>query len=315
MAFCPGLAAAALGLSERANGLRRLRARWRLHSTLDITQEPAAAAPQGQLLPALVQQRPEIVLQVLEMLTSADLARLDACCSDMLSPLGLAGSEQQRMSEVAALNMVARRRPTDSSWRVTDLKPRTPGRGAPSPFSWCRLLFLAEVGFLKPGVQHDLPAAALERAGWQLAYQEPYDHRTRDSDLEKVPPEARFVLAAAKHGVNCATFALAAWGRRSTVLKVTHDDDFGGCATHTSNLEDGVYWYRWPDHSFGFSSHQDLWLWNADCLILMSPGEVNPSDRLSWNLDLHSTGGWRAGHIVELGQHPGHWLKCLYYLM
>ena len=37
--------------------------------------------------------------------------------------------------------------------------------------------------------------------------------------------------------------------------------------------------------------------------------------RLSWNLDMHSTGGWRAGTFIDLGLCPDGWRKLLFYRM
>ena len=40
--------------------------------------------------------------------------------------------------------------------------------------------------------------------------------------------------------------------------------------------------------------------------------EERPDDRLSWNLDSRSTGGWRAGRIYDLGAST-EWVKRVYY--
>lgn len=181
--------------------------------------------------------------------------------------------------------------------------------------SWKALMLLMECGFLAEGVLHGFPLENLERTGWQLAYQARYDHRTRDHHLEKVPAEARYVFVGARKSLQSREFALAAWGTRSTVLRVTHGDEFWGHRTKSENLEHGVYWYRWEGNSFGFSSHPDLWLMLADCAIKLIGIEECSDDRLSWNLEFRSTGGWRAGREVDLGQEPKEWQKCLYYRM
>ena len=79
------------------------------------------------------------------------------------------------------------------------------------------------------GVRHDIPVAAVEgeSSGWTLAYQRPYSHRTKDSDLDRVPADATHVLVAALDGKS-ARFACAAWGPRDVVLQATHDDGFDG---------------------------------------------------------------------------------------
>ena len=73
----------------------------------------------------------------------------------------------------------------------------------------------------------------------------------------------------------------------------THDGDaaWHGGATKSENEEESVFWYRWPGHSFGFSSHPDLWLWYADSAIKQRGHEERSDDRLSWNLETRSTGG------------------------
>ena len=108
-------------------------------------------------------------------------------------------------------------------------------------------------------------------------------------------------------------FHLLAWGRRETVLAVTHKEHtFEGLGTTTDNEEESVFWYRWPSHSFGFSSDPNLWLWAADAGIKQRGFEERSEDRLSWNLDLRSTGGWRAGRVIDLGN-SREWEKRLYY--
>ena len=70
--------------------------------------------------------------------------------------------------------------------------------------------------------------------------------------------------------------------------------------------------YRWAGHAFGFSSHPELWLWAADAGIKQHGAEERSDDRLSWNLDTLSTGGWRAGRVTDLGSSRV-WEKRLYY--
>ena len=42
--------------------------------------------------------------------------------------------------------------------------------------------------------------------------------------------------------------------------------------------------------------------------------QAAPGDRLSWNLETLSTGGWRAGLAYDLGDST-EWYKCCYYRM
>ena len=122
--------------------------------------------------------------------------------------------------------------------------------------------------------------------------------RTTDDDLDSVPATATHVLVAARDGLDCDEFALAAWGERTAVLQSTHDAlSFQGGKTKAPTLHRGVYWYRWPSHSFGFTSCPDLFLWYADALAAFGGCEEASGDRLSWNLEMESTGGFRAGKV------------------
>ena len=63
----------------------------------------------------------------------------------------------------------------------------------------------------------------------------------------------------------------------------------------------------------GFSSDPQLFLYYADSGIRRWD-EKNSEDRLSWNLETRSTGGWRAGKYTELGGAEDI-LKVVYYRM
>jgi hypothetical protein len=158
----------------------------------------------------------------------------------------------------------------------------------------------------------------LTACGWKIAYERPYAHRTRDTDLDtSVPPEARYVLAGARREGYAAgsttKLDMVAWGPREVVLAVTHDENgFDGGFTTSENEYAGVYWYRWPDHSFGFSTCPNLLLQYADASPAFGYPEEGSDDRLSWNLDLVSTGGWRAGTVLNLGRST-RWTKVLMY--
>ena len=135
--------------------------------------------------------------------------------------------------------------------------------------------------------------------------------------LVQLPPDARYVLVAAQQ--ESGLLALAAWGTPQEVFAVTHHKtDFEGGKTVSENLVSGTYWYLWPDHAFGFSSDPALHLWYADVADQPRFGGsaecTKPEDRLSWNLETVSTGGFRAGRCCDLGENSGAWTKCLYYL-
>jgi len=287
------------------------------------------------------------------------LCRLEQVCHRFREPATLTFDDQ----EVLCLPERAAKQRLSQAFqmpvRPDGLAPVRPYERGPDE-SYRRVLQMLECGLMTRGVLHNVPVSAVEACGWQLAYAEPYSHRTRDAHLDKVPPEARYVLAAAVRverdvheallsrmrnlepadgtapsmaprwwatalsglwqrreasAADNARFALLAWGRRDTVLRVTHDPaTFHGLGTTTTNVDEDVYWYRWPGHSFGFSSDPALWLWAADAGIKQTGSEDASEDRLSWNLDLRSTGGWRAGTVIDLGN-SSEWEKRLYYRM
>lgn len=93
-----------------------------------------------------------------------------------------------------------------------------------------------------------------------------------------------------------------------------HESGFRGGRTSTDNVEGGVHFYRWREHAMGFSADPSLFLYYADSGIKRGFEEARPADRLSWNLETVSSGGWRAGEYIDLGD-SGEWMKCLYYRM
>lgn len=132
-------------------------------------------------------------------------------------------------------------------------------------------------------------------------------------DSRSHDPAAQGAAGSAAAG-DGPTFHLLAWGSREVVLRETHGDGFRGEATTSENEEDSVFWYRWRGRSFGFSSHPQLWLWLADAGLKQRGAafEPRPEDRLSWNLETRSTGGFRAGRVLDLGA-SREWEKRLYY--
>jgi len=149
-----------------------------------------------------------------------------------------------------------------------------------------------------------------ESSGWIKGYNQPYSHRTSDLDIDSaVPLDARYVLLAAysvsgERSTGCRptgrnalmraadckadqdgnfddamVFSLAAWGSRDKVLRTTHDrTDFQGGETSvdTEACEDGVYYYRWPNHAMGFSSDPRLCLYFADSVSVTSHHRALP---------------------------------------
>mmetsp|Transcript_65112 Transcript_65112/g.108174 ORF Transcript_65112/g.108174 Transcript_65112/m.108174 type:complete len:295 (-) Transcript_65112:458-1342(-) len=274
----------------------------------------------------------ELLILCLERLPSLSLCRIASVCFAFTRPIVQSNGGSLSLPEWAARSVVERAK-AEQSLRVY-VKGDEP---------WRQVLFMFEAGLLERGVLHDLPLSYITRSGWHLAYRENYSHRTKDSDLERVPLNARYVLVGAVNNGGqrfCAGgkphgsmpdrkseqfnghkthktlhFNLLAWGPRDQVLKSTHDETFGGNETTTDNEVEGVFFYRWPGNSFGFSSDPNLFLWLADCGIKRYPPErpeVRPNERLSWNLEMFSTGGWRAGRWTDLGQ-SGEWSKHMYF--
>jgi hypothetical protein len=139
--------------------------------------------------------------------------------------------------------------------------------------SWKFVCAMLEMGVYRQGVLGRAAGKpALSRhmlsTHWTLTYEAQYDHRTRDEDLERVPDDARDVLVAAMPRVDTGQppeLYLAAWGPRDVVLRETHDPvEFLGRQTTTSNEHEGVFFYRWPGCSFGFSEDPSLHLFLAD---------------------------------------------------
>lgn len=185
-------------------------------------------------------------------------------------------------------------------------------------------LVLVSTVILPRGVVRDLTVAELELSGWVCFYDEPYPHKTQDSHLDACPPEATHILVAAKANATDATLAMAACGKKDIVLKNNIPESFRGGTTKTENQGDtnkGVLWYRWEGKSFGFTTARDpnLFLYYADSGCVRNIEEANSEDRLSWNLEVQSTGGWRAGEAINLGSEQREdgskntWRKVLYY--
>lgn len=302
----------------------------------------------------------EVLLRICLRLDWRSLVRLGGVSRILREPVAC-GSEDEALS---LPEQAARRLAEEDSL----LRPGARREGE----SWRETLCLLHNGLYRSGVLGRTgtePFCLLKQvvdAGWIVAYEAEYSHRTSDEDLERVPDDARDVLVAAvaarnpaDQGARAATSALstlpampsagassftlpvaandgssppthtappelhlAAWGPRDIVLRETHSDETFGGGASTIPAEDvhcGVYFYRWPGSSVGFSAHPDLHLWRADAGIKQLDQTTTPEQasdtRLSWNLDEESTGGWRAGTFIELGQRPVGWQKLLYYRM
>merc|ERR1712150_106643 len=78
-----------------------------------------------------------------------------------------------------------------------------------------------------------------------------------------------------------------------------------------------IYWYVNPGKACGFSAHKKVVLWYADAAEELGKSyktvnaEGSDKERLSWNLDKTSTGGYRAGKKYNLGSST-EWEKVMY---
>eukprot|EP00965_Chrysotila_dentata_P252743 6210848-Pleurochrysis_carterae.AAC.2 len=287
----------------------------------DAMQGAGAALMEPTICLAFLSE--DLTMEVLKFLSAYDLGRL-TCVSRKFASVFIAVADG---SELTLPEMSAKARFEDAvekggAWAYE----RAVGE------SYKQVLLLLESGLLKPGVLHSVPCHRVCLAtGWIPAYVRPYSHRTADADLLAIPHYARYVLFAACEsaeqsledamsgnavGGKDAEFAILAWGCRDKVLQVTHDcHGFRGGVTRSENEENGVHWYLWPEHAIGFSSDPNLFLYYADAAIsIMGEAEIASEDRLSWNLETTSTGGYRAGRHIDLGA-SSEWLKCLYYRM
>jgi hypothetical protein len=146
--------------------------------------------------------------------------------------------------------------------------------------------------FYTAGVLESLPIKLLR--GWTCIYHKPYADKTTEQVFRTaLNGSATRILVAARHK-NSNTLALAAMGRINVVLKETSDSS-------PCNLENGVYWYHWKNHSFGFSDTRNINLGTADLL--------DGKQKLSWHLT--GRGGYRVGDIKNLNESK-EWEKLVF---
>ncbi len=143
--------------------------------------------------------------------------------------------------------------------------------------------------FYLPGVLENVPLKLLR--GWTLCYRKPYSDKTSEKVFENA--KGTRILIAARHK-NSSSLALAAMGRRKFVLKETFENH--------CNRENGVYFYHWKAHSFGFSDLESINLGSAD----LSPG----TRKVSWHLT--GRGGYRVGELRNLNEST-EWEKLIFY--
>ena len=256
------------------------------------------------------------------------LCRLERCCRHLWEPCiatasGAGDGEgapvetlSLSLPEAAARQYLLALSSAPTAAMRTDATKLRPGE------TWKQQLHLAGIGALCTGPLHNLPVSAVESmGGWQLAYDEPYYHKTSDRLLtELVPEDAAEVFVGARNA-DSAVFHLSA---RAPTQVVRFEGQLKGLNVYRDGpntatcCHEQTYWYWWREHSFGFSADKNLFLYYADSAIA-AQGRPEPASesRLSWNLESQSTGGWRAGTVTELGEkrRGNRWRKCLYYRM
>ena len=255
------------------------------------------------------------------------LCRLERCCRHLWEPCiatasGAGDGEgapvetlSLSLPEAAARQYLLALSSAPTAAMRTDATKLRPGE------TWKQQLHLAGIGALCTGPLHNLPVSAVESmGGWQLAYDEPYYHKTSDRLLtELVPEDAAEVFVGARNA-DSAVFHLSA---RAPTQVVRFEGQLKGLNVYRDGpntatcCHEQTYWYWWREHSFGFSADKNLFLYYADSAIATGRPEPASESRLSWNLESQSTGGWRAGTVTELGEQRrgNRWRKCLYYRM
>lgn len=133
--------------------------------------------------------------------------------------------------------------------------------------------------FYMSGVLENIPLKALR--GWTCCYRKPYSDKTSETVFQLATGTR--ILVAARHK-NSPNLTLCAMGRKSKVLKETFENE--------TVKENGVYWYHWKNHSFGFSNSSSINLGSADLLAGVH--------KLSWHLT--GRGGYRVGEIKNLNE-------------
>ena len=149
------------------------------------------------------------------------------------------------------------------------------------------------------GVQRSLPNNFLDNGGWTCHYDELYKEVTLNSHIESIPHEALRVFVGAR-GPN-GEIVLGAIAERAAVVMRTEKNQ-----PHESN---GVWWYFWPDKSFGFAPNRSI-----DQSIADSK-DSEDKERLSWHVSRSSgSGGYRAGANTDLNGSTTY-RKLIYYLL
>ena len=192
--------------------------------------------------PSLTTLDPELQLLIFQSFrrgyATACLCRLEQTCKAFSAAGQLLGNEEEGVSlpEIAARLMMAHALALPV--RPDGLKPIRPYERGPGE-GHKHVLNLLERGLLTRGVLHGVTESAVERTGWQLAYSEPYCHRTQASDLERVPATARYVMVAAIYVGPEDTESFAARAVRAVFGRLELGNPFASATTERAAGEAG----------------------------------------------------------------------------
>ena len=135
---------------------------------------------------------------------------------------------------------------------------------------------------------------------YQICLDVPYSHQTTQADLSQciVNPFTYLLVGARESGSSILTVASTA--QTSSIFALT-------TSATASSFSNGVYWYNYEGHSFGFAGSSDINLNQADT------SSDDCQHRLSWHLDL-GIGGYRAGCTLSLNNDNSQFRKVIYVL-
>ena len=148
------------------------------------------------------------------------------------------------------------------------------------------------------GVLYNYDEAFLIANGFMKCYDQPYSANTKSADLDACSGSP-VVFVGAK-GSNLTTkFTIGAFGTSNIFTQTS--------SNRTAYLDPGgAYWYRFPNHSFGFASSSSVNLSACD----YGQGPDDCASRLCWHLD-ENIGGYRAGCMIGLNNNST-WRKAIY---
>lgn len=156
-------------------------------------------------------------------------------------------------------------------------------------------------GYYPSGPQLNVPISTITSAGWKLCWSGLYDASDTLANIES-SCTGKYLLEAGG-AVGASSYILAAAGERSSVLRVTGENE--------TTLNNGTYWYYSKNiyGSMGFSPISTIIQSNADCYYnglgycnfdetYVEGFDPTANYRLSWHVNNGTIyGGWRVGHV------------------